>query len=275
MSAHVVNADGAAVGLWVPSGPIAAQAIKPHLIHETVIAELAWRRAGTHSTLTRGLVRGGGRKPWRQKGTGRARQGSIRSPQWTGGGIVFGPTPRSYGGKVNRKARAQAFRSALRAHVERGTIAIMEPTGWDTPSTKRAQAFATGLPATLQVRPLLFVVSDIHGVDALSFRNLADTYVLAASELETVDVMAARGMVVERSVWERWCGGDIEVEAVEAPKKPKAKAKPEPADVTVESAAEEAAPAEAMPAAKKPRAKAAKTDEPDIEIIDDAKEETS
>jgi large subunit ribosomal protein L4 len=279
MSAHVVNADGAAVGLWVPSGPIASQAIKPHLIHETVIAELAWRRAGTHSTLTRGLVRGGGRKPWRQKGTGRARQGSIRSPQWTGGGIVFGPTPRSYGGKVNRKARAQAFRSALRAHVERGTVAIMEPTGWDTPSTKRASAFAKGLPETLQVRPLLFVVSDIHGVDALSFRNLADTYVLAASELETVDVMAARGMVVERSVWERWCGGDIEVEAAEAPKKPRAKAKPEAAatEATVEPVVEEVAPAEAVDDApvKKPRAKAAKAEEPDIEIVDAAKEETS
>jgi large subunit ribosomal protein L4 len=225
MSAHVVDAAGAAVGVWVPSGPIAEQAIKPHLIHETVIAELAWRRAGTHSTLTRGLVRGGGRKPWRQKGTGRARQGSIRSPQWTGGGIVFGPTPRSYGGKVNRKARAQAFRSALRAHVERGSIAIMEPTGWDAPSTKLAAAFAAGLPEIMRVRPLLFVVSDIHGVDALSFRNLADTYVLAAAELETVDVMAARVMVVERSVWERWCGGDIEVAAVEAPKKPRPKAK--------------------------------------------------
>ena len=287
MSAHVVNADGAAVGEWVPSGPIAEQAIKPHLIHETVIAELAWRRAGTHSTLTRGLVRGGGRKPWRQKGTGRARQGSIRSPQWTGGGIVFGPTPRSYGGKVNRKARAQAFRSALRAHVERGTVAIMEPTGWDSPSTKLAAAFAAGLPESLQVRPLLLVVSDIHGVDALSFRNLADTYVLAASELETVDVMAARGMVVERSVWERWCGGDIDVAPVEAAKKPKAKAKPAVAEVAppeaeapVEAtAAEVATPDAEVEAPKAPRSRAKKAD-PDIEIVEadaapDSKEETS
>ncbi|MGB1804161.1 MAG: 50S ribosomal protein L4, partial [Miltoncostaeaceae bacterium] len=92
-----------------------AQAIKPHLIHEVVTAEMAWRRAGTHSTKTRTDVRGGGTKPWRQKGTGRARAGSIRSPIWTGGGIVFGPHPRSYGGKVNRKVHRQAFRSALKA----------------------------------------------------------------------------------------------------------------------------------------------------------------
>ena len=110
---------------------IAEQPIKQHLIHETVIAELAARRAGSHSTLTRGKVRGGGAKPWRQKGTGRARQGSTRAPHWTGGGIVFGPTPRTYGGKVNRKVRQQAFRAALRAQVERGSAAVMDPTGWD------------------------------------------------------------------------------------------------------------------------------------------------
>src|SRR5829696_5742467 len=89
------------------------------LVHASVRAELAARRQGTHATKTRGKVRGGGAKPWRQKGTGRARQGSIRAPHWNGGGIAFGPTPRNHGGKVNRKVRQQAFRAALRAQVER------------------------------------------------------------------------------------------------------------------------------------------------------------
>src|SRR5438309_7831684 len=111
-----------------------------HLMHQTVLMQLAKRRAGTAATKSKGWVRGGGKKPWRQKGTGRARAGSIRSPLWTGGGVTFGPKPRTYGGKVNRKARVQAFRSALRAHVERGSVAIMDATGWDAPSTKRAAA---------------------------------------------------------------------------------------------------------------------------------------
>ncbi|MBI2684492.1 MAG: 50S ribosomal protein L4 [Actinobacteria bacterium] len=198
------------LGTWVPSGPIAAQDIKLHLIHETVVAELAWRRAGTHATRNRALIHGGGKKPWRQKGSGRARQGSSRSPQWTGGAIVFGPTPRSYGGKVNKKIRQQAFRGAIRAHVERGSLAVLDATGWDAPSTKRAAGLLAQLPEGLAPRALLVVVGDVHSVDALSFRNLGDTYVLAASELETVDVAAARSLLVHRSVWDRWCGGETE-----------------------------------------------------------------
>src|SRR3954453_4930355 len=92
------------------------------LVHEVVVAELAARRRGTHATKTRGMVSGGGAKPWRQKGTGRARAGTSRSPIWTGGGTVFGPSPRSYVVKVNRKARRSALRSALSVHAERGTI---------------------------------------------------------------------------------------------------------------------------------------------------------
>src|SRR5215210_7587438 len=108
------------------------------LVHEVVVAELAARRRGTHATKTRGMVRGGGAKPWRQKGTGRARAGSSRSPIWTGGGTVFGPSPRSYTFKVNRKERRAALRSGLSVHAERGTIAVLDPSGFDTPSTKRA-----------------------------------------------------------------------------------------------------------------------------------------
>src|SRR5215212_4505873 len=108
------------------------------LVHDSVRAELAARRQGTHSTKTRGNVRGGGAKPWRQKGTGRARAGSSRSPIWTGGGVVFGPSPRKYTFKVNRKERRAALRSALSVHADRGTIAVLDPSGFDEPSTKQA-----------------------------------------------------------------------------------------------------------------------------------------
>ena len=244
MGVAVLGADGSSTGEAPLEGPIAAQEIKPHLIHETVVAELAARRAGTHSTKTRGEVRGGGKKPWRQKGTGRARAGSIRSPLWTGGGITFGPKPRRYGGKVNRKARVQAFRSALRAHVERGSVAIMDATGWDAPSTKRAAAYLANAPAGLAARPLLVIVENDAGIDALSFRNMGDVYVLAASEVETVDVMAGRSLLVARAVWERYCGAAAEVavpQAAPAADEPPLERVVEPEVAVVEEAEPEAA----------------------------------
>src|SRR5437660_6601600 len=110
------------------------------VVHETVRAELNARRGGNASTLTRGEVRGGGAKPWRQKGTGRARAGSSRSPVWTGGGTVFGPTPRHYTVKVNRKARRAALRSVLSLHAQRESLAVFDASAFDEPSTKRAVA---------------------------------------------------------------------------------------------------------------------------------------
>src|SRR5918998_4345867 len=108
------------------------------LVHETVLAELAARRRGTHATRTRGLVRGGGAKPWRQKGTGRARQGSTRAPQFAGGATVFGPTPRRYTVKVNRKARRAALRCALSLHAGRGSLFALDAGGFSEPSTRQA-----------------------------------------------------------------------------------------------------------------------------------------
>ena len=221
-SLPVLDPQGLAAGSAALAPAIAEQPIKQHLIHETVIAELAARRAGTHSTLTRGKVRGGGAKPWRQKGTGRARQGSSRAPHWTGGGIVFGPTPRSYGGKVNRKVRQQAFRAALRAHVERGSAAVMDVTGWEEPSTKRGLEYLRQAPDGLAARPLLVVVEDVHSVEARSLRNIDGVYVLAGIELETVDVVATRSILFERTVWERITRDELQVETVS----PKPKAKP-------------------------------------------------
>jgi large subunit ribosomal protein L4 len=252
MAVAVLGTDGAAAAEAPLFDALAAQAIKPHLIHETVVAELAARRAGTHSTKNRGEVRGGGKKPWRQKGTGRARHGSIRSPIWTGGGVTFGPRPRKHGGKVNRKVRVQAFRSALRAHAERGSMAIMDPTGWDAPSTRRAAAYLANAPAGLAARPLLVIVEDVQGFDALSFRNLADVYVLAASEVQTVDVMAGRSLLVARAVWERYAGGAVAAEPSAAPAAAPAAAGAAPAEAEPadEPSAAEAEPVEEPPAAE-------------------------
>jgi large subunit ribosomal protein L4 len=213
MAAHLLSNTGSASGSADIGAELAAQDIKPHLIHEAVTAEMAWRRAGTASTKTRSDVRGGGAKPWRQKGTGRARAGSNRSPIWTGGGVVFGPHPRSYGGKINRKAHRQAFRSALKAHVERGSIAVMEPTGWDTPSTKRAAEYLAKAPEDMAARPLLVVVTESASPEALSFRNMRDVRVIEARDIETVDIMAGRSVLVEREVWDRWNGAAAPAEA--------------------------------------------------------------
>jgi large subunit ribosomal protein L4 len=126
------------------------------LVHESVRAEFAARRRGSASTKTRGLVRGGGAKPWRQKGTGRARAGSSRSPVWTGGGTVFGPHPRSYTFKVNRKERRAALRSALSLHSERGSLAVLDTSAFAEPSTRAAAALLDGWA---QARSTLVVVT--------------------------------------------------------------------------------------------------------------------
>ena len=236
----LLDGDGRATRRAELAPELASQEIKPHLIHETVVAELGWRRSGTASTRTRSDVRGGGRKPWRQKGTGRARAGSIRAPHWTGGGIVFGPHPRSFGGKVNKKARAQAFRSALKAHTERGTVAVMDTLEWEAPSTKRAAGYLANAPDAFEARPLLVVVDDLDGSVARSFRNLAEVYVLDCWDLDTVDVMSGRSLIVEKAAWEKIggaLGATVEVEppakapkpAKVAPKKPASRQKPPPA----------------------------------------------
>ena len=139
------------------------------LVHECVLAELAARRQGTASTRTRGMVRGGGAKPWRQKGTGRARQGTIRAPQWTGGGVVFGPSPRHYTVKVNRKARRAALRAALSLHAERSSLFGLDAGGFDAPSTKQA----AGLLEDRRGGSVLLVLGPEEAAVAKSFRNLS------------------------------------------------------------------------------------------------------
>ena len=165
------------------------------LVHDSVRAELAARRQGTHSTKTRGKVRGGGAKPWRQKGTGRARAGSSRSPIWTGGGTTFGPQPRSYTFKVNRKEKRAALRSALSVHADRGSLVVFDPASFvDTPSTKGAAKLLGDWGAKGSV---LVVLTDEQARAALSFRNLAQVRgVLPVEGVGVVDLVGAANVLV-------------------------------------------------------------------------------
>ena len=162
------------------------------LVHEVVLAELAARRRGTHSTRNRALARGGGAKPYRQKGTGRARQGSIRAPQFAGGGTVFGPSPRHYTVKVNRKARRAALRCALSLHAERSTIFGIDAAVFDAPSTRQAAE----LIEDRRGGSLLLVLSGPDESAAYkSFRNLAGVTVLAAEDCGVADLVGATSVV--------------------------------------------------------------------------------
>ena len=165
------------------------------LVHETVVAELAARRRGTHSTKTRGQVRGGGAKPWRQKGTGRARAGSSRSPLWSGGGTVFGPSPRHYILKVNRKARRAALRSALSLHAGRGSLFGVDAGGFDAPSTKQA----AGLLADTRGGATLVVLTADEAAAAKSFRNLAGVLVLDAENAGVADILRPGTLVASQA----------------------------------------------------------------------------
>jgi large subunit ribosomal protein L4 len=164
------------------------------LVHEVVMAELAARRRGTHATKTRGMVRGGGAKPWRQKGTGRARAGSTRSPIWTGGGVVFGPHPRHYSVKVNRKARRAALRSALSVHAERNSILAFEPADFEGPSTRQA----ADLLEDRRGGSVLVVLGAEESDAAKSFRNLAGVSVIPTSACGVADIVGHATLVVSQ-----------------------------------------------------------------------------
>ena len=169
------------------------------LVHETVRAELNARRQGTHATKTRGQVSGGGAKPWRQKGTGRARAGSSRSPVWTGGGTVFGPHPRHYTVKVNRKARRAALRAALSVHAERESMAVFDAGAFDAPSTKQAVALLDQWLSTDQAGSTLVLLSEDEAQAGLSFRNLRRVAVMPVADAGVADLMAAATLLVSES----------------------------------------------------------------------------
>jgi large subunit ribosomal protein L4 len=170
------------------------------LVHEAARAELAARRRGTASTKTRGEVNMTGAKAWRQKGTGRARVGALSTPNRVGGGVAFGPKPRAYTVKVNRKARRRALRAALSVHAERGSIAAIDPSKFDTPSTKAAAAALAGLDGEGSV---LVVLTDGEESCVKSFRNLAGVSVLHADQVGVADVIGAGRLVVSEAALAR------------------------------------------------------------------------
>ncbi len=169
------------------------------LVHQSVRAEQAARRRGTAATKTRGMVSGGGAKPWRQKGTGRARAGSNRSPIWTGGGTVFGPQPRSYTFKVNRKEQRAALRSALSLHAERGSLAVLDSSAFSAPKTKQAFDLLDGWnPPTSQSGSTLVVLAAEESNAALSFRNLAGVAVLTHENVGVADLLGAASLLISQ-----------------------------------------------------------------------------
>ena len=170
------------------------------LVHEAVRAELAAQRRGTASTKTRAEVAMTGAKAWRQKGTGRARVGALSTPNRTGGGVAFGPKPRAYTVKVNRKARRRALRAALSVHAERGSIAGIDPSGFGTPSTKAAVEALASLDGDGRV---LVVLTDGEENCLKSFRNLADVTVLHADQVGVADVIGAGRLVVSEAALAR------------------------------------------------------------------------
>lgn len=160
------------------------------LMHQVVVAGLASLRAGTHSTKTRGEVRGGGKKPWRQKGTGRARHGSIRSPQWTGGGVAHGPTPRDHSQRVNKKMKRGALRSALTDAHQSDKLAVVDELAWDEPKTKRAADVLTTFELEGRVLVVLAAPTESGAVEK-SFRNMPNVKIAYAGGLGTYDVLLA------------------------------------------------------------------------------------
>jgi large subunit ribosomal protein L4 len=170
--------------------------LKPHLVHETVRAEMNAARAGTRGGKSRGLVAGGRSKPWRQKGTGRARAGTTRAPQWTGGGMAFPPGMRSYEVKVNRKARRAAFRSALSDHAKAGTFAVLDASSFEEPSTKNALALLDGWE---KERPTVVVATEDEEVLIKSFRNLERVLVTVPDELGVASVVWAQSLLVSEA----------------------------------------------------------------------------
>jgi large subunit ribosomal protein L4 len=166
------------------------------LVHETVRAELNARRRGTSSTKTRGEVAMTGAKAFRQKGTGRARAGALSTPQRIGGGIAFGPKPRGFTVKVNRKARRRALRAALSLHAERGTLAVVDPSKFDAPSTKSA---AEALDSFGEGRALVALAREGEENCAKSFRNIRGAVVLSADEVGVADIVGAARLVLSQA----------------------------------------------------------------------------
>jgi large subunit ribosomal protein L4 len=186
----ILDAQGKRSGSRELAAEIFEAPVSVSLMHQVVVAGLAGLRAGTHSTKTRGEVSGGGRKPWRQKGTGRARQGSIRSPQWAGGGVAHGPRPTDHSVRVNKKMRKGALRSALTDAAQSGKLAVVSEIAFDEPKTRRATELLGALELSGKVLVVLAEPTDDGAVEK-SFRNLPEVKVAYAGGLGTYDLLWA------------------------------------------------------------------------------------
>jgi large subunit ribosomal protein L4 len=194
-SVDIRNPSGDSVGTVGLSDEVFGVTPNVAVMHQVVTAQLAGIRAGDHSTLTRAEVRGGGRKPWRQKGSGRARQGSTRSPQWRGGGIAMGPKPRSYAQRTPKKMVALALRSALSDRAADGKVVVVDGWTFDRPRTRDAKAALDALGLTGRV---LIVLDREDEAAAKSFRNLPKVHLILPSELNAYDVLCCDWVVFTR-----------------------------------------------------------------------------
>jgi large subunit ribosomal protein L4 len=203
----VLDETGARVGERELSPQVFEAKVSVPLMHQVVVAGLASLRRGTHSTKTRGEVSGGGRKPWRQKGTGRARQGSIRAPQWTGGGVVHGPKPRDHSMRVNKKMKRGALRSALTDALRSGKLAVVQELRFEEPKTKRAAGILAALG--LEGKVLLVLPGPTEdGVVEKSFRNLPNVRIAYAPSLGTYEVVAADRVLFTQAALDVVEGGE-------------------------------------------------------------------
>ncbi|WP_042453955.1 50S ribosomal protein L4 [Neobacillus dielmonensis] len=171
-----------------------------HVLFEAIVMQRASLRQGTHSVKNRSEVSGGGKKPWRQKGTGRARQGSIRSPQWRGGGTVFGPTPRSYSYKLPKKVRRLAIKSALSSKVQEENILVLEALTFEAPKTKDFKAVLNGLSVE---KKALIVTADLDESVALSARNIPGVTVVTADGINVLDVVNHDKLIMTKAAVEK------------------------------------------------------------------------
>ena len=231
-SVDVINVEGNKAGsVELPGDVFDVQANIP-LMHQVVVAQLAAARQGTHKTKTRGEVAGGGKKPYKQKGTGRARQGSIRAPQFTGGGVVHGPVPRDYTQRVNKKMKVAALRGALSDRARAGAVHVVEDfvTG-ETPRTKNAMAALANITDS---RKVLVVLPADDGLNWFSLRNLPHVHLIESSQLNTYDVLNADAVIFTSPALDEFLG--VPAERTEAPVSTKKAEKSEKADSKAEKA---------------------------------------
>lgn len=201
----VHTADGGVNGSVELPAEIFDAEVSTALMHQVVVAQRAAARQGTHKTKTRAEVRGGGRKPWRQKGTGRARQGSIRAPHWTGGGVVHGPQPRDYSQRTPKKMKAAALRHALTDRARHNRIHVVTGvTEGDTPSTKAAKSLFGKIS---ERKNLLLVAERSDELTWLSARNLPQVHILEPGQLNTYDVLVSDDVVFTKAAFESFVAG--------------------------------------------------------------------